>query len=399
MTYTEPLILVFGLIALAGLVRRRRALATIGILGFLFVSWPPVDWLLARPLEARYSGRLLPASGAQAIVVLLSAVQMPRPNRPYPVPDQATFERCEYAACLYHHWRHLPVLVCGGPERAGGRPTSTAMREMLERDGIPETMIWTEERSRSTHENALYGAEVLRSHGISTIALVVEAQSMLRAEACFQKQGITVVPAASGYREWGRLSEELIPSWRRFNGTRLPCTKPWDWRGTGCAAGYGLRWRGPQNAGDARCPDGLGQRVSTKPGSAERVSNPLSLVGRTLGVPSDESYCRRPRKIGPRYSAPARVRGRERFRPPRTTASQRGDSWHASLSDEIVAKLQVRSRYAFAGLDCLLHVCQAHLQVLLGDLANQQSHRGERSSAGRAPTLASPLPTPPRRHT
>src|ERR1017187_1414482 len=96
----------------------------------------------------------------------------------------------------------------------GGRPTSTAMREMLEREGIPETTIWTEERSRSTHENAAYGAEVLRSHGISTIALVVEAQSMLRAEACFRKQGITVVPAASGYREWGCLSEELIPSWK-----------------------------------------------------------------------------------------------------------------------------------------------------------------------------------------
>ena len=101
-----------------------------------------------------------------------------------------------------------------GVHGLGGRPISAAMREMLERDGIPETMIWTEERSRSTHENALYGAEVLRSHGISTIALVVEAQSMLRAEACFRKQGITVVPAASGYREWGRLSEELIPSWR-----------------------------------------------------------------------------------------------------------------------------------------------------------------------------------------
>jgi hypothetical protein len=32
MTYAEPLILVYGLIALVGLVRRRRALATIGIL-------------------------------------------------------------------------------------------------------------------------------------------------------------------------------------------------------------------------------------------------------------------------------------------------------------------------------------------------------------------------------
>ena len=213
MTYTEPLILVFVLIALAGLVLRRRALAAIGILGLLLVSWPPVDWLLARPLEAQYSGRLLPASPAQAIVVLSSAMSMPPPSRPYPVPDRTTFGRCEYAAWLFHHWKALPVLICGGPEREGGRPTSSALREILERDGIPETLIWTEERSRSTHENALYGAEVLRSHGIDTIALVVEAQSMLRAEASFRKQGITVVAAASDYREWGALSEELMPSW------------------------------------------------------------------------------------------------------------------------------------------------------------------------------------------
>jgi|ERR1039458_4583073 uncharacterized SAM-binding protein YcdF (DUF218 family) len=203
MTYVEPLILLFGLIALVGLVRRRLALATIGVLGLLFVSWPPVDWLLARPLEARYSGCLLPASPAQAIVVLPSTVRMPRPDRPYAIPDEATFERCGYAAYLYHHWKPLPVLICGGPQRAGGRPICAAMREMLERDGISETMIWTEERSRSTHENAAYGAEVLRSHGISTIALVVEAQSMLRAEACFRRQGFTVVPAASGYASGG----------------------------------------------------------------------------------------------------------------------------------------------------------------------------------------------------
>ena len=56
-------------------------------------------------------------------------------------------------------------------------------------------MIWTEERSRSTHENAVFGAEILRQHEIGRIALVIEARSMLRAESCFRKQGITVVAA------------------------------------------------------------------------------------------------------------------------------------------------------------------------------------------------------------
>jgi uncharacterized SAM-binding protein YcdF (DUF218 family) len=210
-TYTEPLILVFVLIALAGLLRRRRVLATTGVLALLLLSWPPIDWLVALPLEARYSGRLLPASPAQAIVVLLSTVRMPRPDRPYALLDQQTYERCVYAAWLYQHWKPLPVLVCGGPQ---GRLTSSTMRETLERSGVPQTLIWTEERSRSTHENAVYGAEMLLSHGITSIALVVDAQSMRRAEASFQKQGITVVPAVSGYRERGSLSEELIPTWK-----------------------------------------------------------------------------------------------------------------------------------------------------------------------------------------
>ncbi len=221
MTYTEPLILVFLLIALAGLLRRRQAVTTMGVLGLLFISWPPVDWLVALPLEARYSGGVLPASPAQAIVVPLSSVRMPRPNRPYAIPDQETYERSAYAAWLYHHWKSVPVLLCGGPQREEGQPVSAVMRELLQHEGMPESMIWTEERSRSTHENAVYGAEILRSHGIAVIALVVDVQSMLRAQASFRKQQLTVVPAASGFREWGPLSDELIPSWKAIRRNEI----------------------------------------------------------------------------------------------------------------------------------------------------------------------------------
>ena len=75
-------------------------------------------------------------------------------------------------------------------------------------------MIWTEERSRNTHENAVYGAEILRKHGIGRIALVVDAQSMPRAAACFRKQGIEVVPAPCEFRVFGQpLSDEFFPRW------------------------------------------------------------------------------------------------------------------------------------------------------------------------------------------
>lgn len=43
---------------------------------------------------------------------------------------------------------------------------SVVMLLLLVKLGVPEGMIWTEERSRSTYENARYGAEILRQHEI-----------------------------------------------------------------------------------------------------------------------------------------------------------------------------------------------------------------------------------------
>src|SRR5690348_12713870 len=106
MTYIEPLLLLCGTVALIGLARvspgRGRRLAIAGVLGFLLLSWPPMDWLLSRPLEMRYPRRpFKPPLDTQAIVVLASTADDPRYERPYPLPDAYTFARCEYAAWIY----------------------------------------------------------------------------------------------------------------------------------------------------------------------------------------------------------------------------------------------------------------------------------------------------------
>jgi uncharacterized SAM-binding protein YcdF (DUF218 family) len=85
---------------------------------------------------------------------------------------------------------------------------------MLEQEGVPPVNIWTEERSRSTFENAVYGARILREHGVRQIALVVEADSMLRAEKCFRKQGIGVTPAPCLDRETQFEAADLLPGWK-----------------------------------------------------------------------------------------------------------------------------------------------------------------------------------------
>jgi uncharacterized SAM-binding protein YcdF (DUF218 family) len=95
------------------------------------------------------------------------------------------------------------------------------MRQLLRRAGVRDDMIWTEERSRSTHENAVFGAQVLRQRGVNTVVLIVDATSMPRAAACFRKEGINVVPAPSRFREFGPLLEELIPSWKAIRNNEV----------------------------------------------------------------------------------------------------------------------------------------------------------------------------------
>jgi len=219
MTYLEPLLSVCIALTFLGWLRLRRCegswLVGAGLLGFILISWPPIQWVLSRPLEVWYPVRAFSTdANPKAIVVLSSSVDPIDYARPYDRPDLQTLQRCEFAAWLHTHWRPLPILATGGSLQAGHEAYSATMRRLLARAGIPVTMIWTEDRSRSTHENAVFGAQILRMHGVKSAVIVVEASSMLRAAASFRKQGITVIPAPCNFRQLGPLQDELLPSWK-----------------------------------------------------------------------------------------------------------------------------------------------------------------------------------------
>lgn len=195
-------------------------MALAGVLGLFLISWPPMDWLFGRPLEAGYPVRPFRASpGLQAIVVLGSSVRPPQFEQPYPLPDAETTERCEHASWIWKRWGPLPVLAVQG--RQGPPSGDRTMRDLLARGGVAENMIWTEDQSRSTHENAAYGARILREHGVKRIVLVVEAQSMIRAAACFRKEGFDVAAAPVEFRTWGPWNEELLPSWHAIRRNEI----------------------------------------------------------------------------------------------------------------------------------------------------------------------------------
>lgn len=182
--------------------------------GLFCVSWPPADWLFRRPLEARYPVRpFAPATPPEALVVLAEHVEPPSREEPYPVPRSNLYRRCEHAAWIYARYGPIPILVSGGRTSARYPTIADTMSQLLRKSDVPGNMIWTEDRSHSTYENALYSTMILRAHGISHIALIVDAASMPRAAACFRKLGIDVTPAPSNFRTFGIWQDELLPNW------------------------------------------------------------------------------------------------------------------------------------------------------------------------------------------
>lgn len=167
-------------------------------------------WLMSLPVVVEYAARALErepalaevhwpqlAQRADVIVVLGSGREEADPAWGSDQPTATALERMRYAARL-HRASGLPLLLSGGLHY--GRPPSEAglMAESLQRDfGVP--VRWLEERSRTTWENALYSAELLREQGVRRVVLVTQASHMPRARWCFERAGLEVVVAPLGF--------------------------------------------------------------------------------------------------------------------------------------------------------------------------------------------------------
>ena len=136
---------------------------------------------------------------AQAIVVLGAGRYGDAPE--YGGDTVSSFEliRLRYAVHLYRQ-SHLPLVLVGGATDSdkGREPESLLMKKTAMNDfGVP--VMWTEEHSRTTAENAENVAVLLRDHGIHRIFLVTHAWHMPRAMWAFKHSGIQTIPAPTGF--------------------------------------------------------------------------------------------------------------------------------------------------------------------------------------------------------
>ena len=202
--FVYPFGLVFLLVLLALIVRRRPRLQTVvlvTILALMLISgnrW--LAYTLARSLEWQYLP-LNPVPTADAIVVLgggTESGQYPRPE----VEVNSAGDRVLYAGRLYKEGKAPYIMLSGGNITwLSGRTMTPAeeMAQILELMEIPREAMWLQPKSQNTYEDALFCSEMLKEKGIQRVLLVTSAQHMPRSVALFRHQGIEVVPAPVDY--------------------------------------------------------------------------------------------------------------------------------------------------------------------------------------------------------
>lgn len=144
----------------------------------------------------RLAERGLPAEAdlhaAQAIVVLGGDVRV---GDGAAIPDRLgalSLERVALAAAAYRQL-HVPVAVTGGAIDDAHQSEGALMKTALEAQfGVP--VAWSEERSRTTMENALFIARLLLPAGLTRVVLVTHAWHLPRALWAFREADFAPLP-------------------------------------------------------------------------------------------------------------------------------------------------------------------------------------------------------------
>lgn len=223
----------------------------------------PITWLIALSLISLLAksintkriaglsalGILLLGSNAYLVNKLISAYEIPqirlKPTDHYPLaivlgggmirplqedPDRINLaessDRCLQAAMLYKSGKIDQILITGGNTSIGSLKIDESneteqVKRLLIQLGIPDDRIVTETKSKNTRENAIYSKRIIDSMGIQKpVLLITSAYHMRRANACFEKINVPVIPYAVDNKKKDTqqgILEILMPSEKELN--------------------------------------------------------------------------------------------------------------------------------------------------------------------------------------
>ena len=162
----------------------------------------------------------------QAIIILGGGRRIGALDAPSQYQHQdvsvASMERLRFGARLAKA-TDLPILVTGGaPDRVSGKDISEAtLMSYVLQDELGVGAKWIESNSNTTQENARESAQILKKEGVQVVYLVTHFWHMPRAKAIFEKQGLQVLEASTGYYQKNQFTPlDFYPSSDGFQRTR-----------------------------------------------------------------------------------------------------------------------------------------------------------------------------------
>ena len=204
-------LILLGLIGLSLGCRRFLGgfLVVLALAGLYLLSTPFIANQLMAGVETypALSDDQIRDSRAEAIVVLGGGRYSGAPEYGGDTVSGLLLTRLRYAAWLSRR-SGLPVIPSGGNAQDEGPAEAAMSRQVLEQEfGVP--VIATEERSRTTWENAHMTKELLDGLGIEGVFLVTHAMHMPRALAVMERAGVAATPAPTRFFHKDDDKEEL----------------------------------------------------------------------------------------------------------------------------------------------------------------------------------------------
>jgi uncharacterized SAM-binding protein YcdF (DUF218 family) len=136
--------------------------------------------------------------------------------------ESGTTRRALHAVTLYRQG-YAPAILCSGAYAAHETISEGARcAEVARREGVPAAAIVVDERSRSTEENAIESAAIMRARGWRSAVLVTDDFHLWRATWLFTEYGMPVWPSPAqrttppvdpGGKTWGLAREVLATGW------------------------------------------------------------------------------------------------------------------------------------------------------------------------------------------
>lgn len=190
-----------------------RRLAVFSALALLAMAFGPVGNFLAAPLEARFPAPPADMPAPDGIIVLGGSVDEKLSEDLGRTVIVDAPERLTAPVVLKRKYPDARIIFSGGSGhlRGGTYSEAQAVRRFWRDLGLDTGDVLYEERSRNTHENALYTRELAQPKLGERWLLVTSAAHMPRSIGIFRQAGFSVVAYPVDFRTKGRMWRLVVP--------------------------------------------------------------------------------------------------------------------------------------------------------------------------------------------